>query len=140
MTPSEPPPPPPVRHRQLEVRTPLHVVQGVVVLLQQPTVGHSVGHGQLYLPGLLSLQQQPGGRVELDVGHVGCRRQLLGLGLDELLVTIPGGRSQLELILFSCFRRVSKIWQIVGHFEASISQIGPPIIEYGLFQYSINLL
>ena len=132
------PPPPPLVWNWLEVRAPLDIVQGVVVLLQQAPVGSSVRHRQLNLPGLLSLQQEPGGGVELDVGHVGRLRQLLGLGLDELLVTIP--LENLELILFSCFRRVSKIWQIGGHFEASISQIGPPIIEYGLFQYSINLL
>ena len=132
------PAPPPFVRNWLEVWTPLNIVQGIVVLLQQAPVSSSVRHRQLYLPGLLSLQQEPGGGVELDVGHVGRRRQLLGLGLDELLVTIP--LENLELILFSCFRRVSKIWQIVGHFEASISQIGPPIIEYGLFQYSINLL
>ena len=73
----------------MEVWTPLNIVQRIVVLLQQAPVGSSVGHRQLYLPCLLSLQQEPGGGVELDVGHVGRLRQLLGLGLDELLVTIP---------------------------------------------------
>ena len=82
---------PPFVRNWLEVWTPLNIVQGIIVLLQQASVSSSVGHRQLYLPGLLSLQQQSGGGVELDVGHVGRLRQLLGLGLDELLVTIPEG-------------------------------------------------
>ena len=82
---------PPFVRNWLEVWTPLNIVQGIVVLLQQAPVSSSVRHRQLYLPGLLSLQQQPGGGVELDVGHVGRLRQLLGLGLDELLVTISEG-------------------------------------------------
>ena len=83
------PAPPPFVWDWLEVWTSLNKVQRIEVLLQQAAVGSSVGHRQLYLARLLSLQQQPGGRVELDVGHVGRLRQLLGLGLDELLVTIP---------------------------------------------------
>ena len=85
------PAPPSFVRNWVEVWTPLHIVQRVVVLLQQAAVGSSVRHRQLNLPGLLSLQQQPGGGVELDVGHVGSLRQFLGLGLDELLVTIPEG-------------------------------------------------
>ena len=85
------PAPPPLVWNWLEVRTSLNIVQRVVVLLQQAPVGSSVRHRQLNLPGLLSLQQEPGGGVELDVGHVGRLSQLLGLGLDELLVTIPEG-------------------------------------------------
>ena len=86
------PTPPPFVRNWVEVWTPLNKVQRIVVLLQQAPVGSSVRHRQLNLPGLLSLQQQPGGRVELDVGHVGRLRQLLGLGLDELLVTISEGK------------------------------------------------
>ena len=85
------PAPPPFVWNWVEVWASLHKVQRVVVLLQQAPVGPSVGHRELYLPCLLSLQQQPGGGVELDVGHVGRLCQLLGLGLDELLVTISEG-------------------------------------------------
>ena len=126
------PPPPPLMWNWLEVRAPLDIVQGVVVLLQQAPVGSSVRHRQLNLPGLLSLQQQPGGGVELDVGHVGRLSQLLGLGLDKLLVTIPEGKELSSKISFnyllSTFVSVSEIFVTniflsVKFFDNSIRKV-----------------